>query len=147
MGHVTVENRHELAEAGKVTPGNGTAERRGSKLCWSPKPRREAHHSGRGHRRSCRGFSRRQRHAARDPEQWADQNRQAATQRHRPPHHTARRLRHVAIPPRDDQCAFGWGKQHGTMRKIKHRGIARAVDFLLNLIAYNLIRIPKIVAV
>ncbi len=42
---------------------------------------------------------------------------------------------------------FGWGKQHGTMRKTKHRGIARVTaDFLLNLIAYNLIRIPKLVA-
>ena len=45
------------------------------------------------------------------------------------------------------ECIFGWGKQHGTMRKAKHRGIARvAADFLLNLIAYNLIRIPKLVA-
>jgi Transposase DDE domain len=45
------------------------------------------------------------------------------------------------------ECIFGWGKQHGTMRKTKHRGIAAvAVDFLLNLIAYNLIRIPKLVA-
>ncbi len=31
------------------------------------------------------------------------------------------------------------------MRKTKHRGIAAAAaDFLLNLIAYNLIRIPKL---
>jgi hypothetical protein len=46
------------------------------------------------------------------------------------------------------ECIFGWGKQHGTMRKSKHRGIARvAADFLLNLIAYNLIRIPKLLAV
>ena len=45
------------------------------------------------------------------------------------------------------ECIFGWGKQHGTMRKTKHRGIAAvAVNFLLNLIAYNLIRIPKLVA-
>jgi hypothetical protein len=45
------------------------------------------------------------------------------------------------------ECIFGWGKQHGTMRKAKHRGIARvAGGFLLNLIAYNLIRIPKLVA-
>ena len=45
------------------------------------------------------------------------------------------------------ECIFGWGKQHGTMRKTKHRGIARvATDFLLNLIAYNLIRIPKLMA-
>ena len=45
------------------------------------------------------------------------------------------------------ECIFGWGKQHGTMRKTKHRGIGRvATDFMLNLIAYNLIRIPKLLA-
>ena len=44
------------------------------------------------------------------------------------------------------ECVFGWGKQHGTMRKTKHRGLPRVTgDFLLNLIAYNLIRIPKLV--
>ncbi len=43
---------------------------------------------------------------------------------------------------------LGWGKQHGTMRKGKHRGLARAAArLLLNLIAYNLIRIPKLVGV
>ena len=42
---------------------------------------------------------------------------------------------------------FGWGKQHGTMRKTKHRGLASvSTDFMLNLIAYNLIRIPKLLA-
>ena len=45
------------------------------------------------------------------------------------------------------ECIFGWGKQHGTMRKTKHRGIAAVGgDFMLNLIAYNLVRIPKLVA-
>jgi len=45
------------------------------------------------------------------------------------------------------ECIFGWGKQHGTMRKTKHRGIAAVGgDFMLNLIAYNLIRIPKLIA-
>lgn len=35
------------------------------------------------------------------------------------------------------ECIFGWGKQYGTMRKTKHRGIATvATDFLINLIAY-----------
>ena len=33
------------------------------------------------------------------------------------------------------------------MRKTKHRGVARVgADFLLNLIAYNLIRLPKLIA-
>ena len=45
------------------------------------------------------------------------------------------------------ECMFGWGTQHGTMRKTKHRGLAGvAADFLLNLIGYNLIRIPKLLA-
>lgn len=45
------------------------------------------------------------------------------------------------------ECIFGWGKQHGTMRKTKHRGCIRvASDFLLNLIGYNLVRIPKLIA-
>ena len=43
--------------------------------------------------------------------------------------------------------ASSLGKQHGTMRKTKHRGIAAvAADFMLNLIAYNLVRIPKLIA-
>jgi hypothetical protein len=45
------------------------------------------------------------------------------------------------------ECVFGWGKQHGTMRKTKHRGVGRvAADFVLNLIAYDLVRIPKLLA-
>jgi hypothetical protein len=42
------------------------------------------------------------------------------------------------------ECIFGWGKQHGTMRKAKHRVICRvAADFMLNLIAYNLIPVSE----
>jgi hypothetical protein len=46
------------------------------------------------------------------------------------------------------ECIFGWGKLHGTMRKTRRRGIRRvAGDFLLNLIAYNLVRIPKLLPI
>ena len=45
------------------------------------------------------------------------------------------------------ECIFGGGKQHGTMRKTKHRGTAAVgADFMLNLIAYNLVRILKLIA-
>ena len=45
------------------------------------------------------------------------------------------------------ECIFGWGKHHGTIRKTKHRGIGCvAAEFMLNPIAYNLIRIPKLIA-
>ena len=56
-----------------------------------------------------------------------------------------RGIRYGMSQSHGDGQAFRMGKQHGTMRKTKHRGIARvAADFLLNLIAYNLIRIPKL---
>jgi hypothetical protein len=43
------------------------------------------------------------------------------------------------------ECVFGWGKQHGTMRKAKLRGCANVASvFMLNLIGYNLVRIPKL---
>ena len=41
---------------------------------------------------------------------------------------------------------FVYGKQRGTLRKTKHRGIVGAAAFLLDLIAYNLVRIPKLIA-
>jgi hypothetical protein len=45
------------------------------------------------------------------------------------------------------ECMFGWGKQHGTMRKTKYRGLAGvAAGFLLKLIGDNLNRIPKLLA-
>ncbi len=41
---------------------------------------------------------------------------------------------------------FRWCKQHGTIRQSKHSVAVRvAADFLLNLFAHNLIRIPKLV--
>lgn len=45
------------------------------------------------------------------------------------------------------ECIFGRGKQHGTMYKTKHCHIAQAAaGFLLNLIACNLICIPKLIS-
>jgi hypothetical protein len=52
-----------------------------------------------------------------------------------------------AAAPQAIECIYGWGQQHGTMRKTKHRGAARiGAGFLLNLIAYNIVRIPKLIA-
>ena len=46
------------------------------------------------------------------------------------------------------KCIFGWGKQHRTMRKTKRRVPTRvAADFLLNLTAYNLGGILRLIAV
>lgn len=66
---------------------------------------------------------------------------------HRWTHHPAHGPCSLARQAQDDRVSVGWGKQHGTMRKTKHRGLVRvAADFLLNLIGYNLVRIPKLLA-
>jgi hypothetical protein len=40
-----------------------------------------------------------------------------------------------------------WQATRHLLRKTKHRGIASVTaDFLLNLISYNLVRIPKLIA-
>src|SRR5207344_156055 len=130
MGHATMENRHGLAVAGMVTLANGTAERRASQIMLKAKAREAG----------CR-----------------------ITVGEDKAYDTADHVAHLrAIDGRTTrhqgygmsqscramiECIFGWGKQHGTMRKTKHRGLASvATDFMLNLIAYNLIRIPKLLA-
>jgi hypothetical protein len=45
------------------------------------------------------------------------------------------------------RITVGEDKAYDTARKTKHRGLTSvATDFMLNLIAYNLIRIPKLLA-
>ena len=42
---------------------------------------------------------------------------------------------------------FGWGRRDGAIsqdQNIKHTAVS--ADFMLNLIAYNLVRIPKLIA-
>ena len=50
-------------------------------------------------------------------------------------------------PGRKWPNASSAGASNTAMGKTKHRGIAAvAADFMLNLIAYNLVRIPKLIA-
>ena len=153
MGHATMENRHGLAVAGRVTHANGTAERRASESML--KARRKA--TGRritagedkaydtaDHVANLRAIGVTAHVTQNQAVTKTGKNRNSAiderTTRH--PGYGMSQSRRAMV-----ECIFGWGKQHGTMRKTKHRGIARvAADFLLNLIAYNLIRIPKLLA-
>lgn len=150
LGHATMENRHGLAVAGMVTHANGTAERSASEMMLKRKARATSSritvgadkaYDVAGHVARLRAMNvtphvtqynsagTKGRHSAID----------ARTTRHRG--YGISQSRRAMI-----ECIFGWGKQHGTMRKTKHRGIARvAVDFLLNLIAYNLVRLPKLI--
>jgi hypothetical protein len=137
MGHVVMENRNGLAVAGKVTQANGTAERRASEAMLKNKAKRG--------RRITVG----------EDKAYDSRDHVTALRRMNVTPHVAQNdalTRHVGYRISQScramvECIFGWGKLHGTMRKTKHRGIATVgAGFMLNLIAYNLVRIPNLLA-
>jgi transposase len=152
MGHVVMENRNGLAVAGKVSQAGGTAERRASEAMLKRKARRgrritvgeDKAYDTRDHVTALRRLNVTPHVTQNDALTKTGRRRTSAIDR--------RTTRHVGYRISQScramvECIFGWGKQHGTMRKTKHRGIARVgADFMLNLIAYNLVRIPKLIA-
>jgi hypothetical protein len=146
-------NRHGLAVTGMVTQANGTAERRASEIMLKAKSKAAGRRITAGENKAYDTADHVANLRARNVTPHLTQNnsvskigksRQSAidgrTTRHEG--YGMSQSRRAAI-----ECIFGCGKQHGTMRKTKHHGIRRvAADFMLNLIAYNLIRIPKLVA-
>ena len=144
MGHATMENRHGLAVAGMVTHTNGTAERRASEIMLKAKSKAAGRRITAGEDKAYDTTDHVANLRAINVTPHVTQN-QAVTK--------TGKTRNSAIDQRTTrhrgygmsqsrramiECIFGWGKQHGTMRKTKHRGIRRvAADFLLNLIAYT----------
>jgi transposase len=146
MGHVTMENRNGLAVAGMVTKAEGTAERRAAEKMLKAKSRQVGQRITAG---ADKGY---------DTADHISTLRAANITPHVAQNDTYRRSAIDQRTTRHDgyamsqtrrkmvECIFGWGKQHGTLRKTKHRGVDRvAHDFLINVIAYNLIRIPKLI--
>jgi transposase len=152
MGHALMENRNGLAVGGTVTEANGTAERRASEAMLKAKAKRSRRitvgedkaYDTSDHVASLRKMN--------VTPHVAQNDSLTKTGKHRASAIDARTTRHVGYRisqtcRKMTECIFGWGKQHGTMRKTKHRGLAKvASGFMLNLIAYNLIRIPKLIA-
>jgi transposase len=151
MGHAVMENRHGLAVAGMVTHANGTAERSASETMLKAKAKQAGRRITAGEDKAYDTAEHVANLRALNVTPHVTQY-NSASSRGRQSAIDARTTRHQGYGMSQSrramiECIFGWGKQHGTMRKTKHRGIARvAADFLLNLIAYNLIRIPKLVA-
>ena len=153
MGHATMENRHGLAVAGIVTHANGTAERRAAEQMLEEKRKQAGRpitvgadkaYDTSDHVTALRDAGVRP-HVTQN-------NATTKTGRRRKSAIDGRTTRHEGYRMSQSrramiECIFGYGKQHGTMRKTKHRGLARvAAGFLLNMIAYNLVRIPKLIA-
>src|SRR5215210_190325 len=153
MGHATMENRHGLAVAGMVTLANGTAERLASETMLKAKAKEAGRRITAGedkaydtadHVANLRASNITPHVTQNDSPTKTGKRRKSAIDERTTRHegYGMSQSRRAMI-----ECIFGWGKQHGTMRKTKHRGIANvAANFLLNLIAYNLIRIPKLAA-
>ena len=145
LGHALMENRNGLAVGGMVTPADGTAERRASEALLKKQAKGSKRITvGEEHIAALRRMNVTPHVAQNDSLTKTGKRRSSAVD--------ARTTRHVGYQISQTcrkmaECIFGWGKQHGTMRKTKHRGIAAvSADFMLNLIAYNLVRIPKLIA-
>jgi transposase len=151
MGHALMENRHGLAIAGNVTRATGTAERSTSEAMMKRQARRSKRRITVGedkaydtfdHVSSLRSLNVTPHIAQNDTPSKTGKNRRSAVDR-RTTHHPGYTMSQARRPM--IECIFGWGKQHGTMRKTKLRGVAKvATTFMLNLIAYNLVRVPKL---
>ncbi|MBX3307600.1 MAG: transposase, partial [Nitrospira sp.] len=153
MGHALLENRNGLAVGGRVAQANGTAERRASEALLKQKTKEtgKAATVGEDKAYDTKDHVAALRKLGVTPHV-AQNNAKTKTGHHRQSAIDARTTRHDGYGMSQTrrkmiECIFGSGKQHGTMRKTKHRGLACiAGDFLLNLIASNLIRIPILVA-
>ncbi len=151
MGHALMENRNGLVVGGVVTQATGTAEREASEAMLAARVK----HTGKP---ATVGEDK-----AYDVEAHGNALRELGVEPHVARNNATTKTGKARKTIIDDttaqstgygmsqtrrkliECVFGWGKQHGTMRKTKHRGReAVAADFMLNLIGYNLVRIPKL---
>ena len=153
MGHATMENRHGgLAVLGMVTLAGGTAERRASQIMLKAKARevggRIAVGEDKAYDTADHVAHLRAINVAPHVTQGNDCITATGKVSSEPPSTDAPRHEGYGMSQSCRamiECIFGWGKRHGTMRKTKHRGLASiSTDFMLNLIAYNLTRIPKL---
>ncbi len=150
MGHATMETRNGLAVAGLVTQASGTAERTASEEMLAKKASPHTRITvgadkayDVGEHVACLRAKNITPHIAVNAYGTKTGTARKTSINGRTTRHTGYVLSQGKR--KMIECLFGWGKQHGTMRKTRHRGLARvAADFLLNLIGYNLIRIPKL---
>ena len=144
MGHALMENRSGLIVETATTLADGHAERRAALAMINRRcPGEEADHARRRQRlrrgRLCHGLARHQRDATRR-RQAEGSALDGRTTRHAG-YAVSQRIR------KRIEEAFGWGKTVGTAAKTMLRGTARVgFQFTLNMAAYNLARLPKLLA-
>jgi len=151
MGHALMENRHGLAVDGSVTLATGTAEREAALQMLDRRPGRRRITLGADKAYDVTGFIGDLRRRRVTPHVAIDGH-LSSTGKPRKTAVGARTTRHAgyAISQRCRKRieeVFGWIKSSAGLAKVKLRGRAK-VDavFTLHLAAYNLIRLPKLLA-
>jgi transposase len=145
MGHVLMENRSGLAVDVRLTHATGTAEREAALAMIEGRPGSHRKTLGADKAYDAAGFVAALRQRAVSPHLAQNTNgRRSAID--------GRTTRHAgyAVSQRFRKRIeeiFGWGKSSAGLRKTRHRGLARVGwMFTLTVGAYNLIRLPKLLA-
>jgi transposase len=144
-GHVVMENRHGLAVAAMTTHATGTAERDAGAAMMAGLDRAGRSTLGADKNYDTQGFVAAMRRLGVTPHvaQHTKGRRSAIdgrTTRH-PGYAVSQRIR------KRIEEVFGWGKEIGGMRRTLLRGIDRVGwSFTLRVAAYNLVRLPKLLA-
>lgn len=151
MGHVLMENRHGLAVDATVTQATGTAEREAALAILDRRPRRHRVTLGADKAYDVRDFVGDLRSRSVTPHIAIN----GAVSKTGKPRVTAidRRIsRHIGYEI-SQRCrkrieeVFGWVKSSAGMAKVKLRGCAKVqAAFTLAVTAYNLVRLPKLLA-
>src|SRR6266436_526154 len=125
MGHATMENRHGLAVAGMVTHANGTAERRAAEIMLKARSKAAGHRITAGEDKAYDTADHVANLRAINVTPHVTQNNgvtKTGKTRNSAIDNRTTRYRGYAISQSRRamiECIFGWGKQHGTMRKTK----------------------------
>ena len=152
MGHVLMENRHGLAVQGEVTQATGTAEREAALAMLDTYRGAERRITLGGDKAyDVAGFIGELRGRKVTPHIAIDGH-LGPTGTPRGSAIDARTTRHAGydisqVVRKRVEEIFGWGKSIGGLSQLKLRGLAKVrAKFTLSLVAYDLLRIPKLLA-
>lgn len=152
MGHVLMENRNGLVAGAILTQATGTAEREAALALINSLKARGRITLGADKAYDVRGFVQDLRDRKVTPHIARNEQVTEAGERRRSSAIDGRTTRHpgyaisLRIRKRIEEV-FGWTKTIGGLRKTRHRGTDRVGwAFTLTVAAYNLIRLPKLMA-
>jgi len=144
-GHVVIENRHGLAVAAATTRATGTAERDAGEAMMADLDRAGRSTLGADKNYDTRDFVAAMRRLGVTPHVAQHTNGRRSAIDGRTTRHSGYAVSQ-RIRKRIEEV-FGWGKEVGGMRRTLLRGLERVGwSFTLRVAAYNLVRLPKLLA-